>query len=49
MAEKLLSELQNSGWHLSQEGLDLCCQGLTNPTAKDIIKKVNIFVLDKVW
>ena len=35
------SELESAGWHLSQEGIDLCCQGLANPTVKDVIKKVN--------
>ena len=38
----LQADLESAGWHLSQEGIDLCCQGLTNPTAKDVIKKVDI-------
>ena len=36
----LQSDLQSQGWNLSQEGIDLLCEGLTNPSAKDVIKKV---------
>ena len=36
----LKSDLESAGWYLSQEGIDQCSQGLVNPTAKDIIKKV---------
>ena len=36
----LQSDLQSLGWNLTQEGIDLLSEGLTNPTAKDIIKKV---------
>ena len=36
----LQSDLQSQGWNLSQEGIDLLSEGLTNPSAKDIIKKV---------
>jgi len=35
----LQSDLQSAGWYLSQEGIDLCCQGLTSPSLKDVIKK----------
>ena len=36
------ADLQSAGWHLSREGIDLCCQGLNNPTVKDVTKKVNL-------
>ena len=35
----LQADLQAAGWYLSQEGIDQCCQGLTNPSVKDVIKK----------
>ena len=38
----LKADLESAGWHLSQEGIDLCCQDLKEPTAKDVIKKVII-------
>ena len=36
----LKADLESAGWHLSQEGIDLCSQELKEPTAKDVIKKV---------
>ena len=47
----LQSDLQSQGWNLSQEGIDLLSEGLTNPSAKDIIKKVWIIssYIDKVF
>ena len=36
----LQSDLQSQGWNLSQEGLERLSEGLTNPSAKEIIKKV---------
>ena len=36
----LKADLESEGWHLSQEGIDLLCQGLKNPNVKDVIKKV---------
>lgn len=35
----LQADLQSAGWNLSQEGIDLCCKGLNNPTVKDVTKK----------
>ena len=40
MDMSLKADLESEGWHLSQEGIDLLCQGLKNPTVKDVIKKV---------
>ena len=36
----LQSELAAAGWHLSQRGLEICTEGLTDPVVKDVIKKV---------
>ena len=33
------ADLASAGWHLSPEGIDLCCQGLNNPTLKDVTKR----------
>ena len=38
----LQSDLQAQGWNLSQEGIDRLSEGLSNPSAKDVIQKVRI-------
>ena len=44
-----VSEQKNlvfQGWYLSQEGIQLCTEGLSNPSSKDVIKKVNLLNLN---